>query len=78
MKDLEKLVEYVKKVGAGCVKYVKYGYVPSSDVYYFKIFLLRPMELRTFLEIVKELEKSYAVKIYAPHARALRLDLKKK
>ncbi|MEZ0319602.1 MAG: hypothetical protein ABWK05_06395 [Pyrobaculum sp.] len=78
MKDLEKLVDYVKKVGAGCVKYVKYGYTSSGDVYYLKIFLLKPMELRTFLEIVKEVEKSYVVKIYAPHAKAIRLDLKKK
>jgi hypothetical protein len=43
-----------------------------------KIYLVKPIEWRALAELVKELERSFSVKIYAPHARALRLDLKRK
>ncbi|MCU7786444.1 hypothetical protein ODS41_00670 [Pyrobaculum sp. 3827-6] len=78
MKDIERVVELVKKLGAGSVKYVKYSYSPATDTHHVKIVLLRPVEWRLFSEVVKELERSYTVRVYAPHANAIRLDLKKR
>ncbi len=76
--ELEKIAEAAKKLGAGSVKYVKYSYVPATGTYHVKIYLVKPIEWKTLAELVKELEKSFSVKIYVPHAHALRLDLKKK
>ena len=78
MKEIEKAIELVKKLGAGSVKYVKLTYNPAKDTHYIKVLLLRPIEWRVLSEIVKELEKNFSVKGYAPHARAIRLDLKKR
>ncbi|AET31860.1 hypothetical protein P186_0406 [Pyrobaculum ferrireducens] len=78
VKDIERVVELVKKLGAGSVKYVKYSYSPATDTHHVKIVLLRPVEWRLFSEVVKELERSYTVRVYAPHANAIRLDLKKR
>ena len=78
MKEFEKVVELAKKLGAGSVKYVKYSYTPATDTHHVKIFLLKPLDWRVLAELVKELERSYAVKVYAPHANAIRLDLKKR
>jgi hypothetical protein len=36
------------------------------------------LEWKVFAELVKEVERHYSVKVYVPHAHALRLDLKKK
>ena len=76
--ELGKVVEMAKRLGAGSVKYVKYSYTPATDTYHVKIYLVKPIEWRALAELVKELERSFSVKIYAPHARALRLDLKRK
>lgn len=78
MKEVERVVELIKKSSAGSVRYVKVSYAPATSTYHVKIFLLRPLEWRVLFEVVKELEKSFLVKVYVPHARALRLDLKKR
>lgn len=78
MKEMEKTVDLLKKAFVGSIKYIKVSYTPTSSTYHVKIYLLKPLEWKTFSELVKELEKNYSIKIYAPHARAIRLDLKKK
>jgi sugar phosphate isomerase/epimerase len=76
--ELEKIVEMTKRLGAGSVRYVKYSYAPATDTYHIKIYLVKPLEWKVLAELVKEVERHYSVKVYVPHAHALRLDLKKK
>lgn len=78
MKELERVIEIIKREGAGGVKYVKWGFSPATNSYHLKIYLLKPIDIKVLTDVVKELEKSYQVKIYAPHARAIRLDLRKR
>jgi len=78
VKELERAVEVVKKVGAGYVKYVKYSYAPATGLYHLKIYLVKPMEFKALVEVVKELERHFSVKIFAPHRGAIRLDLQKR
>ncbi|MFN3803652.1 MAG: hypothetical protein ACK4SY_01190 [Pyrobaculum sp.] len=77
MREFEKTIELIKRSGAGVVKYVKYGQT-EVGTYYIKIFLLKPIDIKIVFDVIKEFEKGYSIKIYAPHARAIRLDLKKK
>ncbi|ACB40275.1 hypothetical protein [Pyrobaculum neutrophilum] len=78
MKEFEKVAELVRRLGGGYVRYVKWSYAPATDTYHLKIYLVKPVEWRVLSEIVKELERGFSVRVYAPHAHALRLDLKKK
>ncbi|ABL87980.1 conserved hypothetical protein [Pyrobaculum islandicum DSM 4184] len=78
MKELEKVVDLAKRAGMGSVKYVKWSYSLASDTYHVKIYLVKPLEWRILSEIIKEVERVFSVKIYVPHARVLRLDLRKK
>jgi hypothetical protein len=78
VKEFEKIIEIAKRLGAGSVRYVKYSYTQATDTHHIKIYLVKPVEWKVLAELVKELEKNFSVKIYAPHAHALRLDLKRK
>ncbi len=77
MREIEKVVELIKSSGFGSVKYIKYSHVPPSS-FYIKIFLLKPIDMKILLDVARELDKYYTMKIYAPHAHAIRIDLKKK
>jgi len=76
--ELEKIAETAKKLCTGSVKYVKYSYTPATDTYHVKLYLTKPLEWKALAELIREIEKSFSVKVYVPHARALRLDLRKK
>lgn len=71
------LLQLVKQKARDPLKYAKLVYDPKMKVYRLKLVLLRPMSFRTLQEIAQAAEGAgFEVQIYAPHARALRLDLK--
>jgi hypothetical protein len=78
VRELERVVGAIKRVGAGSVKYAKWSYSPATGAYHLKIYLVKPLEWGALAEIVRELEREFRVAVYAPHANAIRLDLRRK
>ncbi|MGC8582584.1 MAG: hypothetical protein ACP5I3_04165 [Thermoproteus sp.] len=78
MEDVNALLELVKAKAKEPLKYAKVIYDPKNKTYRLKLVLLKPMPFSTLKEIAAAAEaRGYQVSIYAPHARAIRLDLKK-
>ncbi len=76
--DLSALLELVKAKAKEPLKYAKAVYDPKTKTYRLKLVLLKPMPFSALSEIVAAAEaRGYQVSIYAPHARAIRLDLRK-
>ena len=76
--DLNALLELVKAKAREPLKYAKIIYDPKTKTYRLKLVLLKPMPFSTLKEIASAAEaRGYQVSIYAPHARAIRLDLRK-
>ncbi|MEZ0248371.1 MAG: hypothetical protein ABWJ97_03775 [Thermoproteus sp.] len=72
------LLELIKARAKEPLKYAKAIYDPKEKTYRIKIVLLKPMPFSALREIVNVAEsRGFQVYIYAPHARAIRLDLKR-
>lgn len=57
------------------VRVAKVGYSPIKRKLYVKLVLDRPVKFSAVSEIAGVLSKYGAVEIYAPHSRALRLEV---
>jgi hypothetical protein len=78
VEDVNALLELAKAKAREPLKYAKVLYDPRSKTYRLKLVLLRPMPFSALREIAAAAEaRGYQVSIYAPHARAIRLDLRK-
>lgn len=76
--DLNALLELAKAKARDPLKYAKILYDPKTKTYRLKLVLLKPMPFSALREIAAAAEaRGYQVSVYAPHARAIRLDLRK-
>lgn len=71
-------IEAVKRLGGPAVRYAKLTYTKDTATYHIKIYLEKPIDAKAVVDIVGELQRlGYSVRLYAPHARAIRIDFKK-
>jgi hypothetical protein len=75
----DELVELAKKRAKASLKYAKAFYDPRTATYKVKLVLERPMPFDQLAELAAAAAaKGFSVEVYAPHAKAIRLDLRKK
>ncbi|MBP1448512.1 MAG: hypothetical protein JZD41_00610 [Thermoproteus sp.] len=77
--EIADLVELAKRKGLNSLKYAKVVYDEKADAYRLKLVLVKPIAFSALAEIAAAAQaKGFEVELYAPHARAVRLDLKRR
>jgi len=74
----EEILNKLKREGINSIKYIKITYNKTNNTYYIKIVLKKPIESKILINLIQELERGgFKTQIYAPHALAVRIDVKK-